>query len=78
MHCKNDDLMILCISQKTPKVFLLDESTTQIRKQMRLGTYLIYKKKSILGCVWAGLDWTVKKKVWVEYEQLLRSKNLFF
>ena len=27
MHCKNDDLMILCISQKTPKAFLLDEST---------------------------------------------------
>ena len=31
---------------------------------MRLGTYILYENP-ILG-------WTMKKKVWVDYEQLLR------
>ena len=46
----------------------------QIRRQMGLGTDLYYEK-SILGC---GLGWTVKKKVWADYEQLLRPIFLSF
>ena len=41
---------------------------------MSLETYLYYEK-SILGC---GLDWTVKKKVLVDYEQLLRPLFSFY
>ena len=45
---------------------------SQIRKQMRPGAFLGYEK-SILSCgLWAGLDWTVKKKglgrLWATFE----------
>ena len=40
----------------------------QIRRQMRLGSFLSYEK-SILGC---GLGWTEKKKGWADYEPLLK------
>ena len=46
----------------------------QKRRQMSLGTYLQYEK-SILGY---GLGWTVKKKVWADYEQFLRPVFLSF
>jgi hypothetical protein len=59
-------------------VVLVVEFPAQIRRQMRLGTYLLYEK-SILGCgLWAGLGWTVKKKVWADYEQLLWPVFLSF
>ena len=65
-----------------PKIFgpsvgtKVRHNKSQIRKQMRLGTYLYYEKTILGSGLWAGLD--CEKKVWADYEQLLRPRFFIF
>ena len=56
-----------------PFQFLVDQLTLYPRAIERGLQWIFYKTEMKIWAVGCGLGWTVLKKVWADYEQLLRE-----